>query len=507
MNAFYKNKKENNMNMKKLLAVLFAVLMVISLVACTKSENEETTPNNNDTVSTDSGDVDPKYAYTKPDKNYAIGDEKKAVNILVRTQSKQFHDPATPSGSTVVDTAVFKRNATVEEMFGVKFEFNDMNGYKAGQADFKTEIRNANSSGEDCYDIVSPAMFGNDLILEGVWADLAASEYLDPTKGWWSVTYSNATRLNNKHYTLTGDLSVDMLRCMTCVYFNKGMYEDIFKDDPKYSDIYAIVDAGEWTIETMFMLSKKASADADNDGAYTFASDDIYGFACQHAFLRAFPTMSGISYIENDNGDIYSNFYTTKTVDLFDLVQSTLITSNEGLAFGTDETAMIENFKQNQTLFYGASLEGTLDSVKDMTEDYGILINPKYYLEDNYVTGSGGATIFAVPVNAPDYEMSTILLEALGYYSYVYIRPAFFEGVMKGQSARDEQSYYMLDKIRETLYIDFVHAFANDFDIYETAFYGTVRNTNMTLTSFWNKYGSRYEKQFENFETLLRNME
>lgn len=493
--------------MKKILSLLLVVLIVGSMVACSKGDSNETLVSENSTVSTEQVEIDPKYVYNKPDKNYAINGEKKAVTMLVRTQSKQFHDPNSPSGSTVVDSAVFTRNTVVEDAFGVKFEFHDMNGYRAGQADFKTAIINANSSGDECYDIVSPAMFGNDLILEGVWADLSKSDYIDSEKGWWSTTYSNATRLNDKQYTLTGDLSVDMLRCMTCVYFNKNMYDNVFANDEKYKDLYAIVDAGEWTIETMFQLARKASSDVNNDGKYTFDSDDIFGFVSQHAFLRAFPTMSGISYIENDNGDIYTNFYSTKTIDLFNLVQSSLITSNEGLAFGTNETEMIDNFKQNQTLFYGASLEGTLDSVRDMSEDYGILINPKYYLEDEYVTGSGGATIFAIPTNAPDFEMSAILLEALGYYSYVHIRPAFFDGVMKGQASRDEQSYHMLDKIRETLYIDFVHAFGNDFDIYETAFYGTVRNESMTLTSFWNKYGSRYERQFENFETLLGNLE
>ncbi len=489
--------------MKKIIAAILAVLMLLSFVACSRGDNSDNKDSSAVGTPPVQGDeVDETYIYNNPNKNYAEGGEKRVISMLVRTQSQQFHNPTVTSGVTKIDNAVFQRNTMVEDQLGIKFEFSHLNGYAAGQADFKTNIRNANSSGDACYDIVSPAMFGNDLIIEGVWADINNSEYLNPEKGWWSVEYTKSNRMNGRLYTITGDLSVDMLRCMTVVYYNKGLYEDLLQKE--YGDLYELVNDGKWTIETMFSMAKKVSADVDNDSKYDLAADDIFGFTCQEQFMRNFPTMSGIIYIENEDGDISTDFYNTRTVDLYDLVKTAIINTNTGL-YGDagNSRAMCDNFMTNQTLFHGASLEGTADLIKTMASDYGILINPKYNEDEEYITGSGGGTIFAIPTGAPDFEMSTVILEALGYYSYEYMRPAFFEGVLKGQIAQDYQSYDMLEKIRNSLYIDFALAFANDFTIWNVAFDKYLRSTSDTLTTFWAEFGPIYNNKINDLMSAI----
>lgn len=488
--------------MRKVIAAILTVLMLFPLAACSKSEKKENTDHSSaSTEASTETAADTSYVYEKPDRNYQVGDDRRVVRMLIRSQSVEWHVISEGSSNSGIDLAVLKRNSAVEEAFGVKFDISDMNGYYAGQAAFKTEIRTSNSSGDDCYDIVSPAMFGNDLIIEGIWSDLASAEYLNVDKGWWLPTYTEAIKMNDKIYTITGDLSVDMLRCMTVVYFNKEMYDNIYKNNAEFSNPYELVRSGKWTWELLFGLSKNIGTDADSNGQYTIASDDVLGLCINEGVTRAMPTMCGIKYIENDNGVLSTSFYNSKTIELYEMVSSA-ISSNEGIVLNRSNSQNAKKFIKNQSVFCGGNLEIAKD-IRAMEDDYGILINPKYSEDEDYISGSVGGTIFAIPVNAKDFEMSTILLEALGYYSYELIRPAFFEGTLKGQSARDPESYEMLDLIRNTLYIDFALSFANDFDIYYDAFDRRLDDNEITLTVWWNQNGSVYGAKFDEFMSKI----
>ncbi len=488
--------------MKKIIAAILAILMISSLFSCSKTVDHD--DHGNSTKNTDSNTettADTTYLYEKPDKNYKEGDEDRVVRMLIRSQSVEWHVFNKDGETSAINMAVLERNSAVEEAFGVKFDISDMNGYHAGQAAFKTEIRTTTLSGDGCYDIVSPAMFGNDLIIEGIWADLAGAEYLNINKGWWLPTYTEAIKLKDKIYTITGDLSVDMLRCMTVIYFNKEMYNNIYKDDAEFSNPYELVKSGKWTWDQLLALSKNIGSDVDSDGKYTFASDDVLGLCINEGITRAMPTMCGIKYIDNNNGDLSTNFYNSKTIELYEKV-SGVIASNEGIVLNRSNSQNAKKFIKNQTVFCGGNLEIAKD-IRVMDADYGILINPKYSVEENYISGSVGGTIFAIPVNAKNFEMSTVLLEALGYYSYELIRPAFFEGTLKSQSARDPESYAMLDLIRNTLYIDFALSFANDFDIYYDAFDKRLDDKEITLTTWWNQNGSVYGAKFDEFMSKI----
>ena len=280
--------------MKRILALILAILMIVPLASCKKKGDDTKTT---DTQTVDTTPVDPEslidYSYTKPSKNYSENGQPKEVNILVRTQSLGFHDSQTSSDSTKVDMATFASNTAVGEAFGVELVYSHLNGYSSGQAEFCTAIRNANNAGDDCFDIISPAMFGNDLIIEQQWADLQVAEYLNTEKGWWSSAYIDSVRLNDKLYTITGDLSVDLLRCMTCVYVYGGSYKN-FNPANNVSEGantnfvalgYASVSNGEWyEVKQAPIVVKNGEVDYNGAtltvGAAPANTASTYGILC-----------------------------------------------------------------------------------------------------------------------------------------------------------------------------------------------------------------------------------
>ena len=89
---------------------------------------------------------------------------------------------------------------------------------------------------------------------------------------------------------------------------------------------------------------------------------------------------------------------------------------------------------------------------------------PKYDEEQkDYVTiTSFPYTLYGIPIDAPDPDMSAAVLEAMASESYRTVSPALFENAFKVKYAQDEQSSLMYDLIRSTVSFDFGRVFNND---------------------------------------------
>ncbi len=489
--------------MKKIVVLLLVLAMVGSLLVACKSNKPTPTPDEG-SGNADSGTTAPlpeedPYYYEAPAVNFSKDGKPTELTMLVRSSSLGYHK-AYDEPMNVVEQAVFKRNAEMEEKFGFYFTFYDMNGYSSGADDFMQAIRTSVMAGP-AYDIVSPAFFGHNLILEGMFQDLASlDEYIDLEKGWWLESYTKETTFNGKAYTVTGDFSVDMLACMLGVFYNKEIYTDVFGDSDLYGDINGLVEDGKWTFETMFQMVQGVSVDLSADNVVTAESNDRIGLIINSQFLKAIPNMSGIHYMDNNNGDVSVNYYSEKLQNVFDLVKTYVNADGESF-LGGHNTTVYNKFASGQALFLGHSFEG-YNILRDMDDDYGVLVSPKYEEDDEYVTGLAGGTFFAIPTNAKNTEMSAVVLEAMGYGSYYYIRPAFFETTLKFGVARDEDSYYMLDLIRESLYLDFSLAFASTFNIYHDAF-ATCFTAGENPSVWWQENKDAYAQKIADFKTTI----
>ena len=87
--------------------------------------------------------------------------------------------------------------------------------------------------------------------------------------------------------------------------------------------------------------------------------------------------------------------------------------------------------------------------------EFGIVPVPKFDTEQEWISSNYGCTLSAIPVNTPDTDRSAIILEALNAESYRSVTPVYYESVLKGKLARDNDSEDMLDMIFGNLRFDF----------------------------------------------------
>ena len=77
-----------------------------------------------------------------------------------------------------------------------------------------------------------------------------------------------------------------------------------------------------------------------------------------------------------------------------------------------------------------------------------------------YMASRDGRTMFVIPADVKDSEFAGRITEALAVASHEYVIPAYYEVTLKTKTARDDDSYRMLDIIRSGFTLDFAAEYA-----------------------------------------------
>ena len=117
-----------------------------------------------------------------------------------------------------------------------------------------------------------------------------------------------------------------------------------------------------------------------------------------------------------------------------------------------------EMFAKGNFLFYFLTT-GEAAWLRVYDVEFGILPIPKGDAsQPNYISGTGtwGASNVFVPKSAKDIEMTDVMLEALASLGYKYIKPAYYDMILKSRSTYDYDSKGMIDIIFETKRYDII---------------------------------------------------
>jgi len=106
--------------------------------------------------------------------------------------------------------------------------------------------------------------------------------------------------------------------------------------------------------------------------------------------------------------------------------------------------------------------------------------------------------MFFVPATVPDAAMTGMTAEAMNYYSYKEVIPAYFEIALKEKYTRDEGVKQMLDIVRENAQVNFTFAFSTVFDPFTNCILPTSSSEGVT-----NDIASKYEKNVKRWERTL----
>ena len=393
--------------------------------------------------------------------------------LLVSRSSRPPHDLVFEDNGTVLDKAVYERNAKLEEKNGVILEatqYIDSKNYAANAA----IIQQMYISNEPLYDYTVCHTYSLvPFVTAGYLYDMESIEALDLTNPWWDKTINDGVRIAGSVFFTSGDVSLHINDYMYCVIFNKDLYNTSVTDG---TDVYKLVEEGKWTLDELSRLSSLVKEDLNADDVMD--QNDRYGLMtwCDELYASIQAAGERVAKV-NEDGYIEFTLQNERVYAIVDkfsaMEQSDWCINFQG---PNGDLPWVQIFSSGNAMFF-MSLFNEISRFRDMDSNYGILPNPKYDVnqENWYSTFSAGLANFtAMPYVQADAERTGAILDLMGYYSSSTTVPAYYVKTLEGEKIRDEESKFCLDIIFNNKFVDVGHYYriAN----LNTAMYNYVKN-------------------------------
>ncbi len=428
------------MTLKKFIALALSLLAVISFAGC-KDDKDSGKSNEeysgvDSSVYTDDLDIQDFDGYN--------------FRMLVRPAPSFSDQYVEQDSDDPVESAVYKRNKVVEEMFNISISATE-----SSDANYETDALTSILAGDDAYDLIFPhtgAAFS--YATQGALINLNDVMSLHLEKPWWSQDIIDSFNVNGNLYILDGDISMNRLEHAMCMFFNKTIFDELGIEYP-----YGLVRDGEWTFDEFESLVKQGSKDLNGDGVLTPESDQfgLYAAEWQSAIAILYTGGQRI-YSKNEEGIPELTLNTTKTIDIFDTYFELADTDDVFLHL-TDQPKNYDGengsiFMEGRAMFSDGTL-GFAKKFRSMEDDFGILPLPKFEYEDKYTAiVNGFSHVMLIPNSVDDPEKTGAIAEALCAIGSRDVLPAFYEVSLKTKFARDNESEDMIDIIREGIIYD-----------------------------------------------------
>ena len=455
-------------NAIRIVALLLAMLMLACMVACSDNGDSGKTPadtttaaanpdnpsdNNGDTPAdtttvaedTTSGELKPEL----PEVSYAG----KTITFLereiengnnVNTFFTEIYSDI--SLAETISNATYNRNLAVMDKYGIEI---------ASRVELNANIANVFTSSADAGDKICDVLHANgattmSLANKGYLRDMNTLEYVNYDNPWWMGMVMDTSSIGGKNAFAIGDTNIHAFTAVSAVYFNKQLVVDLGLDS-----IYGLVNDGKWTIDKMYEYCQAAVAELDGDNVMT--KEDRYGMIFNNYAWAPFFYGSGLTIVEKDADDIpMLNLQNETIVNTLSKVMDFLADDKVQAcsAWISMDGGMEAGFQAGHSMFY-CQLMYTTMFLRQGDLEFGILPTPKYdeAQDDYYSYIHNKSSYTAVPKINQDLEMTGIILEDMAYHSYKIVRPDFFDILLDGKVARDEESAEMLDIVYKNMYV------------------------------------------------------
>jgi len=172
--------------------------------------------------------------------------------------------------------------------------------------------------------------------------------------------------------------------------------------------------------------------------------DDILGYSTGILTWTMYSAGAEI-YSENDSGVIEYNGISEKTVDIINRIAAIASDSNKYYAsWSVDGVAQYHALMSNNLLFAQMHMLEA-ENLRDMESDYGILPNPKYAEEDDYISILyTDCEPMTIPKTVSDPERAGVILENLCALTNLYADEVYINDMAERKLIRDEDSLEMI---------------------------------------------------------------
>jgi len=423
---------------------LLLAASLLTLVACGDSDDNTTDlgQNTSDPVAQTEAvtlSEQQKYINALPDADYS-GDTFTILAVPDDIAWGTVSYDAEAEIGEVLNDFVFARNRSVEEKYHITMDVvTDYN--------IASTVKQMVFAGDDDYDMISEYVkfimrdAGNNCYYDLL--DVSSLNFENP---WWDKTCVDLLTMEDHLFVAFSDMNTQPTALLPCLLVNNDLVKELDLTSP-----YDLVFAGTWTLDQMYALSAEAAKDLNGDGKMN--EDDRYGAYLGIGTINSMLNGANQPHITRDSDNTWVlNTGTLGTINAAEKIGK-IMNDTQVTVYINDNPWDI--FSRGNALFAEGTIGG-LSFYRNAEYTVGVLPMPKYDEEqDSYVTmmsnGSMGVTL---PLTAQDPERSSTIIEALGAYSYVDLRHAYYDVTLKDKLSHDETTPKMLDLIIESRTID-----------------------------------------------------
>ena len=491
--------------MKRMLALVCAILMLTSVVACGKAEPEATTAATTTAAAAEGTTAATEPAETEPPKAFdSVPAQELGGTFHIRYAQadncyEDFH--AETMTGDVKNDSIYARNSMVEEKLGIDVQIS-WNEISVINNDCKLQVQ----AGSSDYDLFGGHRSSLALSYQGMQYKLSDISTLDLTQEWWDQGYIDAITINDSLYTVIGDAGVSTLLFVSSLTFNKKLM-----DEAQIAYPYDLVREGKWTMDALLNMTTDYSADLNGDGKLVREEDRfaLLGWGTETTFSLFYS--SGFAFINQSNtGDHMLEYDADKLNSVLEKLIGVCLRDNVYIHTGDATTTEHEKtyavFAEGRSLFSDIVLSKIGTFYSAMEDDFGIVPPPKFdETQEDYCAYLGYTIpVMFISANTADPERTGTVMEALCTASYDNVTPQMYEIVTKLKNARDEDSSEMIEIIIRNKFIDTAHFF--DVEGYGTLPRTIITNRNSNPTSLIKTFeriaAKEWDKIIDGFEKL-----
>ena len=314
------------------------------------------------------------------------------------------------------------------------------------------------------------------LMINGYYSNLRDKEYFVDEADYWSQSLVQNLTVNDRLFSVTGDLSLDYMDQASVIFFNKEMANHYALED-----LYETVLNGEWTIEKMRELAECAYTDMNANSIADLG--DCFGLLLNNNTPRIdFFTAAGISLISEDAvlmspDEKFLNFYDSLTGHFNSITTFSI----------SNYTDLLEQFANGNGLLLADRLRmATNLHSNDFDLNFGFLPMPKYDIDQaEYRTHSHFYQLWSIPTQV-DLELSAAILTSLAFDSNKYVLESHFEQILGKKFENTDSQSQILTLIYDSIDITMDSVYVVDMKL--SNLYRQIFSGNETPTSWWAQY-------------------
>ncbi len=443
--------------LKRIFALLLAVTMLLCIVSCSSGAGDTSTPAITDDPGNGSDSV------TEPAETGIYDTLKNDIylddyefNIHLSGNSKHTPDDFTVAETgSVMDDAIFEKNALMAEKYGVLF--SAVNTFGAAST-AESMMRRSNTAGDNEFQLcILSGYTCSALAIEGVLYDMKELPHVDLTHSWWDQTAMRDLSIANSMFFTTGALSTAIDDFTFCVLFNKDLFKQKVTDG---TNLYTLANEGKWTLDELIRISSLVSEDLNGDDVMD--SRDQYGAILWDDELLATMKSGGGKIAKvNDDGLIELTMYNERNDSIINkfvnFANSQYAINFQHMSGGVN---WFDMFIENQAIFM-MTMFNECHRFRNMDTDYGIVPQPRFTADQEWYSpiAPWHSAFICVPAVCEDVETVGAIIELLGYHSENILTPAYYDKTLNGTYIRDDESKDMLDIIFNNRIYDVGHLY------------------------------------------------